>query len=93
MGNGASHLNKGKRNAHIPADSRLIRPPLSRSILRTSITRIYTVESCTPKFAVLFSQHQCCCSDPKEEHDDFNGDAEDRAHGRAAGEGVLVEVV
>ena len=82
------HLNKSKSNAHIPADSRMICPPLSRGVRRTSITRIYT-----PSFAVFLSQHQCCCSDPEEEHDDFNGDAEDRAHGGAAGEGVLVEVV
>ena len=43
--------------------------------------------------AILRPKHERRCSDPEEEHDDFDSDAEDGAHGGAAGEGVAVEVV
>lgn len=42
--------------------------------------------------AILRPKHERRCSDPEEKHDHFDSNAEDGAHGGAAGEGVAVEV-
>ena len=67
---------------------------MSHKIVLVRITRIDAISIHLPEKAVPGSKHEGCGSDPEEQEDYLDGDAEDRAYGAgAAGEGVAGEVV
>ena len=63
------------------------------SIMSIRKTSVHPITIHMSVKAILRPKHERRCSDPEEEHDDFDGDAEDGADGGAAREGVAVEVV
>ena len=62
------------------------------SIMSIRKTSVHPIPIHMSVKAILRPKHERRCSDPEEEHDDFDSDAEDGAHGGAAGEGVAVAV-
>ena len=63
------------------------------SIMSIRKTSVHPITIHMSVKAIPRPKHERRCSDPEEENDDFDSDAEDGAHGGAAGEGVAVEVV
>lgn len=88
-----SHLHNPKRNPNIPPRQRPPIRPLKILIPCPPNTKLNTLSRIPPRTTALRPQHQHHSSDPQEESQSFDDEAEDGAGVGAAGEGVGFQVM